>query len=718
MARLPRTLRRRLQAAFLTLGLAAIGVTGWQASSVASGALEREAYDRLTAVRETKRRQITDYLRDLRNHVLALAGDESSIAALEWLRAAWGTLPEGEGAAGESRLRGFYEQTLAPKVARDVGAAELMQRWYPRDGRQRWLQEEFIARNPHPVGSKDLLLRPGARGAYADAHARYHPTLHHYQTAFGFYDIFLIGRDGRVLYTVFKEIDLGADLSAAPWRETGLAAAYRKAMALDTTDEVAAEDYRPYIASHFAPAAFLAAPVWRAGEKIGVLAIQVSIADINRVVTGGRNWRGEGMGRTGQVYLTGPDRKLRSDLREEIEQPRLFYEHLRQAGAAAGTLERIRANGTGILTMEAPEEVRALLAGGQRGTAPGRGFRGVRVLRSYAPVESAVFAWFLVAEIDAEEVQAPVREMYRRVLIWGVGVSGLFLLACWWISRSITRPVPAWARSAALLGEGEFGARVEAKGTEELARLAGSFNRMAESLERTTVSRDRLDEANRQLRGKQGELERLADRLIEAQEEERRRLGRELHDDVTQRVAALAIEAGRLSRQAGGAALERELEEMKERLVRLSREIHGLSRSLHPSSLEDLGLEAAIEAEARAFFERGGPPVELRVEGETASLPPGRRLALYRIAQEALRNIERHAGAQEVEVRLEAREGRVRLEIRDDGRGFDTGARRQGGVGLASMEERARLAGGRLTVESGAGMGTRVVVELEKGEPG
>jgi signal transduction histidine kinase len=702
-------LRTRLQTAFVPLGLVAIALTGWQASEVASRALERDAYDRLTAVRETKRRQIEDYLRDLRNHVLALSTDESSIAALEAFAQAWLKLrtPAADGA-----LREFYEKVFAPSVSREISAAELLHRWLPREPRQQALQHALIAANPHPVGAKDLFLRPALRGGYAEAHARFHPTLHRYQSAFGFYDIFLIDAGGRVVYTVFKEIDLGADLSTEPWRSTGLAGVFHKAMAIEQPEEVAAEDYRPYVASHFAPAAFLASPVWRAGEKVGVLAIQISTSEVNRVVTGNRNWREEGMGATGQAYLTGMDLKLRSDLREEFEQPELFYAHLREAGAPAATLDRIRANRTGILTMEAPPGVRPLLQAGARGTSAGVGFRGVPVLRSYAPVRSDSFSWFLLTEIDQSEVRAPVDELHRRILLLALAVSAVFLLAAWWLSRSIARPVRELSQGAALLAQGDFAARVPVTGADELARLAVSFNRMAESLQRTTVSRDELDLANQQLRQKQTELEGLADRLIEAQEEERRRLGRELHDDITQRVAALAIDTGHLANQSGDPAIREPLHTMKERLAQLSREVHGLSRRLHPSTLEDLGIEAALEAEVRAFFERGGPPVDLDVSPAAANLPPDARLAFYRIVQEALRNIERHAAASEVSIRVELVDALARLSIRDDGRGFDPKSVRQGGIGLASMEERAKLAGARFQLDSTPGVGTAICVEL------
>jgi signal transduction histidine kinase len=192
------------------------------------------------------------------------------------------------------------------------------------------------------------------------------------------------------------------------------------------------------------------------------------------------------------------------------------------------------------------------------------------------------------------------------------------------------------------------------------------------------------------------ELRRLAGRLIAAQEDERRRIARELHDDFSQRLAAAAISAGQ-GRQ----------ETVRVHIGALADELHALSRRLHPAMLDDLGLEAAIAAECRASFERGGPPVDFAVEGAIPVGTAEENLAIYRILQEGLRNVARHADAQQVTVRLRPHE----IRIADDGRGFDT-ATSTPGLGLASMEERVRLLGGQWTLRTAPGAGTEIVARF------
>jgi signal transduction histidine kinase len=711
-----RSYRWKLQVALVALGMSAIAMTGWLASTGAAVALREANFNRLTAVRETKRRQVEDYFRDLRNHVLALSSDESSVRALEEFRDSWNRLPATpEGSHSDVALRRFYAAEVAPRLPEEMASEKLLQDWYPRDGRRRTLQSWFLSANPHPVGAKDLLLEPTGSGEFGSVHARYHPTLHRYQAAFGFYDVLLVeAREARVLYSVMKEIDIGARLDQEPYAQTGLAMVYRRAMQLNDPDHAVLEDYAPYVASYLAPAAFAAAPVWRAGQKIGVLAIQVSIAEVNRVMTGGRHWLEEGMGQTGQAYLVGPDGKLRSDLREEIEQPEKFYGELVASGTDADTLRKIRSARTVVLNLPSGAEVTALMRTAGTASGEGRSLRGRPVLRSYGPVAVEGLRWFLVAEIETEEVNRPLRALVLRIGLAGLGVAVVLFCAAWWLAGSVTKPVRALAAATARFGEADFGYRVPRHSEDEIGNLAESFNKMAVSLQRTTVSRNDLDQANRELRAKQEELERLAARLIEAQEEERRRLGRELHDDITQRVAALSIEAGRLR---GSYEDEEEmragLQRVQEALMQLSSDIHGLSRRLHPSVLEDLGLEAALEAECRGFFERGGPPVEFSAASGVDGLRPDGKLALYRITQASLRNVERHAGASDVSVRLWRQDGWAVIEISDNGRGFDRGNPQwRPGVGLASMEERARLLGGELRVVSTPGKGTTVVARI------
>ena len=224
-----------------------------------------------------------------------------------------------------------------------------------------------------------------------------------------------------------------------------------------------------------------------------------------------------------------------------------------------------------------------------------------------------------------------------------------------------------------------------------------------------------LRESEAALRASQDDLRRLAGRLLFAEEEERRRVARELHDDFTQRLAVLAIEAGKLERElsATSSPADKRMATFREQMVRLSSDVHRLSRRLHPTILDDLGLVKAVEAECARFSQQEGIDVGFVARDVTDVLAKEIALSLYRVVQEGLRNVIKHARTKEARVSLIGDGDMIRLSIEDDGVGFDPQlVRKKGGLGLASMEERMRLVGGKFTIDSGQGRGTLITVEV------
>lgn len=213
--------------------------------------------------------------------------------------------------------------------------------------------------------------------------------------------------------------------------------------------------------------------------------------------------------------------------------------------------------------------------------------------------------------------------------------------------------------------------------------------------------------------------QKLSQRLICAHEEERARLARELHDDITQRLARLAIDAGRVERTVAPPQVTETMREVREGLVRLSEDVHSLSYRLHSSLLEDLGLAEALKAECERFSRQESVFAEVKLRELPPTLPGDASLGLFRIAQEALRNVARHARARNVEVTLRLLDDGLQLAVRDDGSGFDLSRKPDHtSLGLASMRERVALLGGELDIESAPGHGTTVVawVPLKKTE--
>ena len=180
----------------------------------------------------------------------------------------------------------------------------------------------------------------------------------------------------------------------------------------------------------------------------------------------------------------------------------------------------------------------------------------------------------------------------------------------------------------------------------------------------------------------------LTRRLLTAHEDERRRLARELHDDLSQRLARLAIDAGQMEQRLQTVNEESVTPSVSDGLAQLSDDVHALSYQLHPSLIEDLGLVEALQTECERFSESEGIPVTLETTALEAELIPESSLCLYRIAQEALRNASRHAGASHVTMSLARVNGEVCLEVTDDGAGFEPSELpARASLGHASMKE-------------------------------
>lgn len=206
---------------------------------------------------------------------------------------------------------------------------------------------------------------------------------------------------------------------------------------------------------------------------------------------------------------------------------------------------------------------------------------------------------------------------------------------------------------------------------------------------------------------------------VRAAEEERRRIARELHDDTAQRLAGLLVRL-RLAREADDEGRREELlEGFRDEILASAEAIRRVARGLRPPALEDAGLGAAIRGHVRQRLESSSLEVSLRIDAVEDRLDDGSKLAVYRIVQEALSNVLRHADAGEVSVRVRATDGHVVAEVEDDGRGFEfppSRERADAGLGLVGMEERAAIAGGELEIDSAPGRGTTVRVRLPASE--
>jgi two-component system sensor histidine kinase UhpB len=271
------------------------------------------------------------------------------------------------------------------------------------------------------------------------------------------------------------------------------------------------------------------------------------------------------------------------------------------------------------------------------------------------------------------------------------------------ILRLALEPLEMLERTAADVQAGDLDCRVPPSAVADAAleRLTGTFNGMLDTLE---SYRQRLRD--------------VAARALNAEEEERKRIARELHDDTAQTLAALLIRL-RVARATGEPTMHgRILDEFREELSQALERIRRFAQGLRPPALDELGLVPALEAHVRGLGESPGRVIRMEAEPVGTALGEHAELALYRIAQEALFNAIRHSGAATVELRILRTPTGVRVVVRDDGSGFDAEevlSREGRGLGLFGMQERAAYVGGRVEIRSSPGRGTKVTAEAPAG---
>ncbi len=328
--------------------------------------------------------------------------------------------------------------------------------------------------------------------------------------------------------------------------------------------------------------------------------------------------------------------------------------------------------------------------------------------------------FYVVLEQPVDVALALPQQLRQRLLLWvALGLAATLVVA-WVTTRHVVKPTEELTAAAERIAGGDLASPIKVKAEDEIGQLARTLD----------VMRGRLQEAHEAIERTNRELEtrvaqrtaRLGEALrqtISAQEDERSRLARELHDETAQTLAALSIALDRAREGLSGdpGAAREHIGEAKAISARLLAETRRLILGLRPAILDDLGLVAALRWQSEVALGERGVEVTIGENLGTRRLPPHVEVALFRIVQEALTNVGRHAQARHVDVQLEDREGTLRITVADDGQGFDAerilGSNgRATSVGLIGMRERVALLGGRLSVDSSPGRGTRLLVEV------
>ncbi|MBI2419480.1 MAG: HAMP domain-containing protein [Ignavibacteriales bacterium] len=465
------------------------------------------------------------------------------------------------------------------------------------------------------------------------------------------------------------------------------------------------------------PVACIAYPVMLDGKKVGVVVGIIESEIINNIMTSEKNWEEQGFGATGETYLVGSDYLMRSDSR--------FFLHdgTKQAQGNPGQ-ERSPAamaqKNNSVLKRAVKTVATSEALKGITNTGLIQDYRGEEVLSSYTPLRLYGLQWAVVAEIDTREAFSSVYALRESLIMISVLMLLLGAVIAIIISRIIAKPINTLIAAADNYAKGNLAFRTHLNSKDEFEVLGKTMNVMAVNLEEHSALLKKEIAVRAKAEGEvlqqQQRLRDLSSHLQSSREEERKGIAREIHDELGQLLNTLKIKIILLRDEPGDNSGSKKL--FTETITLLDSIIQSVKRiitNLRPQLLDDLGLIAAIEWQAREFQNTTHIETRFNTNTDEIVLNNTTSISAFRILQEALTNISRHAHANKAVINLTDSEGGILLAISDNGIGLkQKQIENPRSFGIIGMKERALYCGGELQIESKEKQGTTIILKLKK----
>lgn len=427
------SLKSKLVFMLLSIAIGCILIVGYQGLSNGEKALKSRIYEQLTSVRETRGHQVETWYRDIKSQLMAVSENHNTIYAMREFGEAFERLADNPPELGTEKfiLENFYKKEFFPRLKQNGDYKPQLDHYLPKHLASQHLQLEYIGNNPHPVGKKDELVTPDKQSYYNAIHTHYHPGFRQILSSNQLHDLFLIDIDsGDVVYSVAKETEYATSLKTGPYRNSNLGLLYNKIARSQNFGETLSVDFDFYTPAYGQPAMFLGTTIFDLDKRpLGILVVQASIAHLDEIMTGRKGWEQQGLGRTGETFLVGEDRLMRSTARPLFAMNKdggdcyaqRLYKNLLTDKATADRICQFR---TSILLQKVEEAYIKKALHGESGTTLTTSYAGNEALVAYKPLYLGSMKWAVVAQLDSSEANAPIRDFQKEL-----GISAI-LIAC------------------------------------------------------------------------------------------------------------------------------------------------------------------------------------------------------------------------------------------------------------------------------------------------
>jgi len=461
----------------------AAAIVGVIAFKTGRDSLRAAAINRLTEIRAAQERDLTDTVADLRNALTIYTSGVTAINSIREFTAAFDELQGAQISPEQDRaIAGYYTDVFAKDTEKYTGTRLDVPALLPTSNAQRYLQFNYTARLST---NEQAVLMDDARdgSAWSAAHAKYHRFFREIVTRFAFEDALLIDTRGNVVYSAYKNVDLGTNILTGPYSRSKLSDAFTEAISSNKADRVVLTDFELYQAATMAPTAWLVAPIPVTGKPQGVMALQFPITKINKLMTFDRKWTDSGLGKTGETILVGEDLLMRSDSRLFLENPEEYRQRVIDAGTPPDIPDiAIRQRGT-TLVQPVPVDNAIDAEKGRTSTTIVRDYLGDETVQAYAPIDGTWDPrWAIIAKITTAESFAPEAVFTRTVVLATTGIIFLVCLLAAALARAFLRPIRRLETGVAKIGAGDFDVTIPVESRDEIGDLTASFNSMSRSL--------------------------------------------------------------------------------------------------------------------------------------------------------------------------------------------------------------------------------------------
>ncbi|WP_201799300.1 adenylate/guanylate cyclase domain-containing protein [Subtercola vilae] len=523
-----------------------VGIVGYVSGS---DSLRDAAYSKLTETRESRAREITNYVKNTEDSQVVYSRGTTAINAVTAFSAGFDALQSSQLTTEQNAaVDSIYTKTFAPELTARSGLQTDPTAFDPTSPAARYLQYHYT--NPTLDYTATLAKDDAGDGsAWSAANNEYQDYFREIITRFGYEDALLLDTTGNVVYSAYKGVELGTNVQTGPYKGTVLASGYNETLNSNQVDFVKITDFERYQPSLGAPAAWIMSPVGEKGKVTGVMAFQLSIASINGIMTANNGWASDGLGETGETYLAGPDQLMRSVSRQLIENPDQFQKDVISAGTAPDVAAReVEVKGSTLLQPVRTAPVQRALAG-ETGTDITTSYLGTESIVAYAPLNISGLQWVIVARIDTSEAFAAVNDFTRNLVFAIIALILVVSLLSLILAQVFVRPVRRLVGAVRQVTGGDLSVEVPQGARDEFGDLGNAFNDMSRSLR---IKQALIDEQT-------DENEKLLRTLMPDDVAKRYKEGQETITDVHHDVSVLFADLIGYDAYAAGVDPEKEL---------------------------------------------------------------------------------------------------------------------------------------------------------------